>query len=93
MLNSQETVALRGELSDKAATPQVHAQTLKVLGKPTCDAAEIAGELKLDLEPPKRSESAASSRASLTSSRSGPPIAPPSRRAARASALPARARI
>ena len=50
MLNSQEMVALRGELPDKAAPPQVQAQTLKVLGKPTCDAAEIAGELKLDLE-------------------------------------------
>jgi hypothetical protein len=50
VLNSQEMVALRGEFPDKAATPQVHAQTLKVPGKPTCYASEIAGELKLDLE-------------------------------------------
>ena len=41
---------MRGELPNEAATPQMHAQTLKVLGKPTCDAAEIASEVKLDLE-------------------------------------------
>ena len=50
MLNSQEMVALRGQSPDTAAPPQVQAQTLKVLAKPTCEAAEIAGELKLDLE-------------------------------------------
>ena len=84
-------VALRDELPDKAATPQLHAQTLKELGKPTCDAAEIAGELKLDLEQlTKAAEKERERRVvvgiSLTSSRCGPPISTPLRRVAHASA-------